>query len=210
MHEFCCAMTKILFVEPKFVKQGSSAQPIRLPSLSRTHSSSPDQSLRLRGGFRCFFSHSSVEIHRLWRSHTPLHSNREGPPSLVPRHQHLRDPRCCRSRPIVLRTRTSFVTRPSRNCRGMYVPPDSPRRSEVLYEACICMPSLQAFVETLRPQVLIPTHLCALPERWFPLSGGHQPFVRLTSFLSTECPLPGALTQRNLPRRRVQRRWARV
>ena len=64
------------------------------------------------------------------------------------------------------------------------------------------MPSLYAFVETLRPQVLRPTHLCALPETWFPLSGGHQPFVRLTSFQPTGCPLPGALTERNLPRRR--------
>ena len=89
---------------------------------------------------------------------------------------------------------------------------DIPWRPEVLYEARIYMPSLQAFVETLRPQVLTPTHLCVLPERWFPLSGGHQPFVRLTSVQSTGFLSPGALTERrNLPRRRGgERRWARV
>ena len=74
-----------------------------------------------------------------------LHSNQEGPPSLVPRHQHLQVPRCCRSRSIVLRARTSFVTRPSRNCRAMYVPPDSPWRSEILYEARVYMPSSKLY-----------------------------------------------------------------
>ena len=208
MHESCCTMTTIAFVETKFVKitekprfihpaSKTRSIPYRLPLRSRTYSPSPDQYLRLRGGFRYFFAHSSVSIHRLSRFHTLLQSRKpsvvsSAPPTPTGAAAH--DPSFFAPAPY------SSLVRHAVAVRCTY-PRTSPWRSEVLYEPRIYIPSLQVFVETLRPQVLRPTHLCALPETWFSLSGEHQPFVRLTSFQSTRCHLPGALTERNRPRR---------
>ena len=91
VHEVRCTVTKVAFVETKFVKKTEKPRvihpasqthsiPYRLPLCSRTYSPSPDQCLRLRGGFRCFFAHSSLSIHRLSRSRTLLQSRR---PSVV-------------------------------------------------------------------------------------------------------------------------------
>ena len=166
-------MTTIAFVETKFVKKTVNPRfihpaskirsiPHRLPLRSRTYPPSPVLYLRLQGGFRFFFAHSSLSIHRLSRSHTLLQSRRPSVVSSAPR---------THTGPTVLPLTAHRASRPHlirrssvAQCRGMYVPQDSPWRSEVLYEACIYMPSLQAFVETLRPQVLRPTHLCTAGE----------------------------------------------
>ena len=96
VHESCCTMTTIAFVETKFVKKTVNPRfihpvsktrsiPHRLPLRSRTYSPSPDLYLRLQGGFRYFFAHSSVSIHRLSRSHTLLQSSRPSVVSSAPR-----------------------------------------------------------------------------------------------------------------------------
>ena len=116
-----CAVIKVVSVETRCLSrhQGSSTQSLETvrSHIASTHARERIHRLQIslydsEVGFV-----ASLLIARfrstVSRDRT-LYSTREGPPPLVPRHQHLQVPRCCRSRLIVLRTRTSFAARPIR------------------------------------------------------------------------------------------------